>query len=323
MNHFNIKIIIKFSLSIALFFLLFQPVQAKINQIELEVSPAVIFLSVQPGNKITHTISLKQNGTTPLLVTPSLVDFKADGESGNPILQENSQVNFISVVNPDLDFDQPFLLAPNQEKQFVLNIQPPTNLAEKEFPLTILFRAEKQENVTTGTKAISSAIIGSNLILHNSLEAKTTAGIEVEKIQVAKFFDSFRPLNFKILLKNKNINASPVSGQIRIIDWKNKELANFDLVPDIILGNNTRLARYEVNPKKETGDEKNLSTNFVYDTPFLFGPYLIEVTINDPINNIEQSYILRAHTVAFPIAIGLAIIFILNTYLVYRYLVTR
>lgn len=306
------------------FFLLASSVKAA-SDIDLEINPAVEFVSVLPGGKLQHTITIKQNGTTPLSVTPTIVDFKADGETGNPILSDTTHVDFISIENKDVNFGKAFNLTSEQSKQIVFNIHPNGDQIESEFPLTILFRAQAQNENQHGSGALSSAMIGANLIVHVSPNLENSGKLEVENIRSSKIFDSFRPLNFQILIKNTGNNATVVNGQVKVYDWQNKEILNESLAPDLILANSTRLARYSPSEKKTTKepDYSQLSSQFSYSSPFLIGPYTIEVALNDPVNQIEESFVLKTHVVAFPISIMLIILFSFNTYLAYRYLVAK
>lgn len=295
---------------------------AQSSDIDLEVAPGVVFLTIKPGQKKIHTITLEQKGKIPLFVTPTLVDFQADGETGNPILSNSSEVDFISINNKSIELDQPFTLAPGDSQQILLNINPPGDLAEQEYPLSLLFKAEPTNNNSTGNGALSSAIIGSNLILHITPNETNNGKLEVEKIKSSRIFDSFRPINFQILIKNTGDNATPIDGKVKLMSWQGKELKSFTLVPDMVLGNSTRLARYSISDNSEE-ELDDLSDKFTYSAPFLIGPYTIEVSLNDTQKDIEQSYLLQSHLLAFPISILLLIFFVINSYLAYRYLVAK
>lgn len=323
---FNLLFLISiFWLLISRFFLFPSPAHAQSSDIDLEVTPAVEFVSIIPGGKLQHTITIRQNGTTPLSVTPSIVDFSADGETGNPVLSNSTQVDFISIVNKDVDFGKSFNLTSNQSKQIVFNINPNGDQIESEFPLTILFSAQAQSENQHGSGALSSAVIGANLILHVSSNLENTGKLEVENIRSSKIFDSFRPLHFQVLIKNTGDNSTAINGFVKVYNWQGQQILEKEFVPDLILANSTRLARFSLSQKEDTQepDYSQLSSEFSYSSPFLIGPFTIEVVLNDPVNKIDESFVLKTHVLAFPISIVLIILFSFNTYLAYRYLVAK
>lgn len=316
------KILITVLIATLTFFVKPSVIFAQGADIDLELSPAVLFLSIKPGEKKLHTITLRHNSDNPLRITPTLVDFAPDGETGNPILSNTTQVDFISITTPGITWDKSFVLEPKKNQQIVFSINPDEHLPEKEFPLTFLFKAETAQTQQSNSGALSSAIVGSNLIVHLNSDNMNSGEIQVEQIKSAKIIDSFRPINYQVLLKNLGNNAIPISGYVRLLDWQNKELQKFEFVPDIILGQSSRLARYSLSTDKED-DLTNLSAQFSFKPQFAIGPYTIEVVINDPLRNVNQSYMIKTHVFAFPISIIITIFFVLNTYLAYRYLVAR
>jgi hypothetical protein len=58
------------------------------SNFNLSVTPEVQYMWIKPGSKIRHTITLENKGTTPLVVTPSIHDFEADGASGAQYLKK-------------------------------------------------------------------------------------------------------------------------------------------------------------------------------------------------------------------------------------------
>jgi len=283
--------------------------QAQSKNIDLEVNPAVIFLSVRPGQKITHTITLKQNGNIGLSVIPNIVDFQSDGKTGNPILTDSTDANFITIQNPDKKIGQPFNLEPGSSTKIVFNIQPPDDLLEKEYTLSLLFRAQPLSGPSSSESTITSAVIGSNLILHVAADTIPKSKLEVGKLFISQFVDSFRPIKYQLLIENKGENAGPIDGHIKIYNWRNEEVRQDQLAPDLVLSNSTRLARFLIEGKEKT-DNASYSADFSYAAPFLLGPYVFEVTLNDPQKNIEDAYVFRHSIFAFPFSI-IIIIFII------------
>jgi len=297
-------------------------IQAQGKDIDLEINPGVIFLSVRPGQKATHTILLKQNGSTSLTIIPNIVDFQSDGKTGIPILADSTKVNFITIQDPDKKIGQPFNLEPGSSTKIVFNIQPPDDLPEKEYTLSLLFRAQPTNGQSPSDTTITNAVIGANLILHVSSDTSPQSKLEVARLLINQFVDSFRPLKYQLLIENKGENAGPIDGNLKIYNWKNEQVQEYNLAPDLILAHSTRLARFAVDDKKVI-DSSSYSSNFSYSSPFLLGPYVIEVTLNDPQKNIENAYVFRHSVFAFPFSVVIIIFIIINTYLGYRYLVAK
>lgn len=130
----------------------------------LGVTPNSAFWHVKPGDEITHTIILKNEGAFSLDVTPELVSFESDQQTGKPLIESlpipqanesndpptpnsNNSIlainptsapteslkkpsvpiaEFINIANPDFTWKQSFLLKPGEEKKVVLKISPPS-----------------------------------------------------------------------------------------------------------------------------------------------------------------------------------------------------
>lgn len=272
-------------------------------QLDLSVDPATDFIQVLPNQKAVHTITLTHNGTTPLQVTPHLVDFTPDGKTGQPQLSDQASVNFVSIQNPDLMLDQPFTLTPHITKKIDLLISPTADTITREYPLTLLFQTQADPDTTLkGTTSQTNAVIGSNMIIFVGDESLATGEMSVSQLNLPYVIDSFQPLRFSAQIFNDNAKAAPIQGKITVSDWMNRELMNYTLAPDVVLGKSHRLVR------PETENEQNSSTKFIFDKPFLMGFYTVEVTLDQPQAGVEAFVSMKRRVIALPFSMATVII---------------
>lgn len=282
-------------------------------QLDLSVDPATDFLQVKPGQKAVHSVTLTHNGTLPLQVTPRIVDFVADGQSGQPLLSDQASVDFITLQNPDMNLGQAFSLAPHTSKKIELVIAPTADTVPREYPLTLLFESKPANPETTiGTSSQTSAIIGSNLVIFVGDDSTVQGEMRIEKLDTSHVIDSFQPLKFAVTVFNDSAKSVPIQGTIKITDWLNRELINYDLEPDVVLGKSSRLVR------QQTENEQDLTTQFIFDKPFLLGFYSIEVILDQPQTGFDSSLTMTRRVIAFPISIIVMLAIATGLYLVLR-----
>lgn len=243
--------------------------------IDLAVSPPVAYLKTKPGENSLHTITLQHQGTTPLLITPKLVDFTTDGTSNQPILQETTQVEFITLQEP-LSWNSSFSLKPKQSKTVQLQITPPAATTEKEYHLTVLFetRPDPTSVTTSNDSTRVSAVVASNLIVTVDTDIADQSKLSIKSLKLPVLIDSFQTLDFQVLVQNSGSNAGVASGSATIIDMLGNSVASYQVHPDTVLANSSRLLR--------TGDPQQLetlSTDFRYKPYFLLGIYTVDINV--------------------------------------------
>ena len=69
--------------------------QTTTPDLDLTIFPPTAYLMVKPGTSITHRVLVKYDGQVRVNILPELVDFKTDGLTGAPILQQPSQLSYI------------------------------------------------------------------------------------------------------------------------------------------------------------------------------------------------------------------------------------
>lgn len=287
------------------------------NNLDISVSPPTAYLSVKPGGTLQHTIVLENNSNQQIEVSAKLVDFKADGKTGQPILGDGSI--FSQILQQKFNLDKPFVLAPGEKLPFQLKLDISEAAAQKEYPLTVLFSAQPAFNPNfIGSGGQVSAIIGSNLILLISQSEENQGKIQVEKLDYPKIVDSLSKINFNILAKNTGNNATNIEGSVTIKNLLNKSVAEYIFYPDVVLAQTTRQTRLlkkneaEFNEEGQLLPEQNqtLTNQGTYKPAFLFGIYSIEVELK------EETVVTQVF--AFPFSILLAGLIGLGIFLAYR-----
>ncbi len=283
------------------------------KHIDLSITPATNFIQINPGQKKEHQITLTQNGSLPLIITPQIRDFNSDNQSGKPVLAESSSVSFISFEDAEknkiIEPDQSFPLPAHSSKKITVHLNPSQNTVEKEYPLTLLFQAKpNQNNSVIKSGSITSATIGSNLIVAVGDLEMSYADLIVKEVRTPRFIDSFSPISYQILVENTATKSIPIHGQTSLFNWSKHELIKHTFVPDIVLGNSSRLARYSletesdqmIEDRSQQKKQKSLSSKFSYSAPFLFGPYTIKAQIQHPIEENQTLMMVTYHVFAFP-----------------------
>jgi hypothetical protein len=254
--------------------------------IDLAVGPPTSYLHLKPGTTTSHRLTIEQQGTLPLEIAPTLVDFVSDGKTGQPVLKDSSSFRYATLslpanstgsVPPDT---HSFTLMPKQKKNIAITFTIPEGATQGEYPLTVLFRAKPDTSTTlsNGESGVS-AIVGSNIIVLISDSDQDKSSLSLEKIQSWRLIDSLMPISFTVVAKNTGSNASTATGSATITDWRGESIAEFPFYPDMILANSTRQLRTTPSLEKAAKDPSLIQAIFSYRTLFLLGPYTITATL--------------------------------------------
>lgn len=312
------------------------------NSINLAVSPPVTYLTIKPGEAQRHIVTVEQMGTEPLFITPQVSSFVTDGRTGQPILTYSQEFDHYSLQLPSPEIDtnpslkiqdsmpRGFILQPGEKKNVAIIFNAPETASEREYPLSLLFVADPVNQNRTSpnqdtTQTAVSGSIGSNIIVVVSRTDRDRGALQLESITPPLFVDSLRGLDFEILASNAGINATSASGSAVIRNWRGTIVAQFYFFPDMILANSTRLLRHNTNPNQQhidyaalsssvsaaeleqllaTLDPLDISSDFSYKPPFLFGPYSIDAQLFINGQLVQQGYSsMRTIVIALPYSI--------------------
>jgi len=306
-----------------IFFLISKPVQAVPPAYNLSVAPPTAYVHVKPGEILTHNIELRNQGLHTLAVEMTISEFSTDGRTGKPIIGKESIFNQALKNTPG--FDKPFIIKPRENRTVNLKLDISKVAEEKEYPLTILFKAKKIQATPQDQAGITqvSGIVGSNLIIFISEDDYNKGKLIAHEIEAPKLIDSFANISFTTLAKNIGNNATQITGKATITHLLTNETKEFIFYPDMVLADNSRQVR-GVSKSDAVYDENNLldiekmgglKNKFSYKAPFLFGPYRLTINLDGKDTHFN--------IYAFPFSIIGAIFAGLLVYFLYQHLNKR
>lgn len=292
------------------------------SALNLTIFPSTAYLTVKPGTKITHRVLLKYDGTTPIQVTPQLLEFATDGLTGIPLLQKQTSLSWISLKNPSYKLGAPFALQPGQQVELILEIAPPRQTPIAETPLSLVLTTVPTTHIVyDGGSAQTLGAIASNIIVSVQNDFANKGQLQIDQVKLPRLIDSFATLKFNVLAKNVGRNAVAAAGELKLTHlWSGKELKHWYIYPDVILANKTRSLRTLLtDPKTVKTDADVKFADLSYKPPFLIGPYQLTVDLtsaNQTTTHQPASVHQRSQTVfAFPFSL---IVLLLLGLILYR-----
>lgn len=260
-----------------------QAIPASNSFLSLTISPPVTYVTLAPGERATHTITLTYDGPTAITLMPKLVNFNP-AESGQGIaLEETHSFPYLDPNQPN-PFQQSLTLEPGNPTQFQIPIAVPTSASLREFHLTVLFPASPSQRVAMGNNQANVAgTIGSNLIVLVSSDGRDLSRLSIKSIQGVRIVDSFGQIKLRALAQNAGPTATIASGSAVIKNGRGNIVQSYDIYPDVILANSSRLLRI-IGPD-HTDEEPQALDIITHSAPFLLGQYTLEIHLQDAQGN--------------------------------------
>lgn len=234
----RLKIIITFGLLIIalpfIFCLLTFPrvfAQEQSRQSALGVSPAIIEIVLDPGKKKETKVSVFNVTNFPLPIKGSVKSFVPKEE----IAEEAEEIFDASAwikINP-----ADFILQPREKKEVKITIIPPQEAEPGGHYATVYFQPLVPVEVLSPQTAYLTARVGVLvfLIVKGEIVEKAWLG----DLQTVKF-RQFGPIEFTALFRNEgNIHLLP-SGEIKIFDFRGREVETLKISPVTILPKATK-----------------------------------------------------------------------------------
>lgn len=267
--------------------------------LNLTIFPSTAYLTVKPGTKITHRVLLRYNGKTALQITPQLLNFKADGLTGTPLLQDQTSIDWITLKSPEHQLNTPFNLQPGKQIELILEIAPPLHTKIAETPLSLVLTTAPTTSTIIGDgagagtgaetdgNAHTTGAIASNIIVSVQHDFENKGQLQVEKIELPRFIDSFSTLRFSALAKNVGRNAVAAAGEMKLTHaWSGKELKHWFIYPDVVLAEKTRALRALLTDPQEVKPSAAVEfADLSYKPPFLIGPYKVTIELTSADND--------------------------------------
>jgi hypothetical protein len=250
-------------------------------------------VAVKPSEQLKHTLIVKNHGKDPLEISVNITDFKADGKTGQPVLQPGKIFN--RTANPDLQFGESFVLQPGRNQSINLQIDVSEVASEKEYPLAIMVNARNlgsSENNNDNQDASYSQVAGtvvSNLIVYIGDNESNQGKLSIADLNMPRFIDSFAGIRFNILAENSGSTAALIQGSATIENVFKQTIVEYIFYPDFVLANSTRMVRgTKLNPDMLDAEgllnpEKvdTIYTQFHYKPPFMIGLYKTHFLIGE------------------------------------------
>lgn len=262
--------------------------------IDLAISPPTAYIKVKPGTTATHTVVIENLSDQLLKVSPTIVDFKSDNQTGVPLLLDETAF-------PYFDFDakslEPLTLPPKGKAQLALKMSIPSGVPNQEFPMTILFESQPNNEFTmAGATSQVRGSIGSNIIVLISSDSDVPAQLDIDSFKTSGIVDSFRPLKFTPVVTNSGYAGAAASGSAQILNWQGKAIKEYPIRAVVILANSSR--ELETNSADEA-----YTTDFYYKPLILLGIYKISVDLTVQ-NQGQSTHLLQTKTIlALPISV--------------------
>jgi len=261
--------------------------------LSLSVHPPVAYVAVKPSEQLKHTLIVKNHGKDPLEISVNITDFKADGKTGQPVLQPGKIFN--RTANPDLQFGESFVLQPGKNHSINLQIDVSEVASQKEYPLAIMVNARSLNssgNINNSQEASYSQVAGtvvSNLIVYIGDNDSNQGKLGIADLNIPQLVDSFAGIRFDILAENTGSTATLIQGNASIKNIFNQTIIEYIFYPDFVLANSTRMVRgTKLNPDMLDAEglldpEKvdTIYTQFHYKPPFMIGLYKTHFLIGE------------------------------------------
>ena len=231
---------------ILLTFAFFFPTDCLAQSFSLSISPPILETMIQPGKRIIYTFDLENHSPGPINLIAKIVPFEAEDNQGHIRLILNEEPpEFFSLLNADINFDQPFSLGSGQKIQLVVRIAIPQNQPEGDYYQTLLIE-QSSPKVPLENLSQSLGAVGTNILLTISESGQPQRGLEIDSFSIpnayfSKIVDSFSIVNFDLSLRNVGEAFSKPQGSIFIRpEREDKSLQEIKIRPDNILPNTTR-----------------------------------------------------------------------------------
>lgn len=198
------------------------------GDLRLTTSSLPINLKVTPGTSASAPIKVRNDGTAAENIKVSLMKFKADENSGAPILmdRESGDTYFDWVTFSENNFS----IAPNEWKTVTATFNVPADAAFDYYYAIVFSRAE-QNAPSEGSQTIVTTGGTATMVLLEADVPNAKREVQVVDFSADKSLYEFLPTVFHIKLRNTgNVHVAP-RGNIFISQGQNKNIAILEVNP--------------------------------------------------------------------------------------------
>jgi hypothetical protein len=186
------------------------PTKVGAQSVSLSISPPLVEVVTKPGEKITQTYTLKNDGDE-TMATIFILPFEAADEFGDvKLLQSLDEYDpynskyWFSIAQANVELDKKFKLGRGSSIDITLNINPGDDTPDGDYYFTLVFRTELDNlfiNQNSKT-AVSQAQIGSNILLSVNKEGIIAKKAKIASFEAPKIIDSFSKIDFSVSIAN-------------------------------------------------------------------------------------------------------------------------
>lgn len=262
------------------------------SAISLSVSPPLFEATVMPGKEVKQIYTITNNGGD-TIVTPKIVYFEAEDDSGNVSLTENEAPEWVKYDK------QPFNLKYQTDKQFTVLISPPEDAEEIDHFLTLVFESTTPTDILGQNAVFYKSQIGTNILLTISKDGNPKKSAQIVEFSAPKIIDSlFGVIKYSLTLRNNGNSFWKPNGKIIINDEINLNLAELN----VISGSSRKISCIE--------DESLIDCSL--KDKFLVGKYTakLEFTVDEDPKVYKQSLV----TYVFPFSYLGILLILLTTF---------
>ena len=251
--------------------------EVRAQSLSLGISPPVLEVMIKPGKSRTRAYRLKNDGER-VVVNATIVAYSENG------IKEDAEFNpepWITLLNTDIFFNKPFLMAAGEEKQIVLRLAPPLNYPESDLYRVLLF-STSYESVQQYSQSSINQKIGTIILANITPTGLIPKSAQLIQFDLPRILDSFGPLVAKLSVKNTGKTFFRPLGKLVLTGGIGK--ASFKINPNIILPGTTKGLGIE-------GEERNRNSPTLSVPGLYLGKYALTTsfTLDEGTIKLEQT----------------------------------
>lgn len=221
LSNFGIrKLIISFIICIFAYLLISYSAFAQTGPgLDLTISPPVIELNVNPGDKIKDKFKVRNNLTNAVGLSVDVKKLSSDSISGEPVPAEpTASDEFVSWIKVD---SSNFSVLPKEWKEVNFSIDVPTNAAYGYYYVLRITPTGDIKLNGSGAKVNGEVLV---VILLNVKKDGAIAKGKITEFKPSTFIGEYLPVDFSIKVKNEgNVHIKP-TGNIFIRSFHQKDI---------------------------------------------------------------------------------------------------
>jgi len=194
----------------------------------LAVSPAIIEEVLEPGKPTPFTLQVNNITNFPLPIKTMIRNFVVQSETFEKTERDRLDASqWFNIEDPD------FILQPNQVRTVKGVLQPPADAVPGGHYATIYFQPLIPQEALSPATAYMNSQVG--VLVFLIVKGDITQKADYAQALQVPGFVRHGPVDFTFSLQNTgNVHIMP-TGTLTIYDWRNKQVAQLDVPPNIVL----------------------------------------------------------------------------------------